>query len=284
MAEDQVSKMNHLKCMHISFDDVYRCLYEITIHPYESIFENEFFRELEGFHRQYGAVFTLNCFNTCSKEPSYEIGKLPERYRKELADCSGWLKFAFHGEDDTSNYGTGKNGTSTGGNPTGDCVQEVRRSYERFLSAILKAAGTDRTIDRVVRLGFFGGTLENVKALRSGSCGILGLLTADDERISYYLSPEENQKLLGTYEYYDQENRLLLLRSQVRLEGAADPLQEMDKMAGIPSGMLEVFTHEQNYDESVKKKLEAYLCRAKERGYSFDFAQNQLIESDSVCR
>lgn len=48
--------------MHVSFDDVYSCLQEITKNQYASVFEHPFFGDLKAMHDQYGAVFTLNCF------------------------------------------------------------------------------------------------------------------------------------------------------------------------------------------------------------------------------
>ena len=76
----------------------------ITDNNYSSVFENKFFAELKELHDEFGAVFTLNCFNTYTGDGSYDISNIPDRYAAELAANSDWLKFAFHAENDKTQY------------------------------------------------------------------------------------------------------------------------------------------------------------------------------------
>ena len=260
------------KYMHISFDDVNACLYDISTKDYKSVFENSFFNDLKSFHDTYGAVFTLNCFNTSTSNKSYDITKLPDRYKSELAANSDWLRFSFHAENDDANYGTNE-GTVAGGTPTGDCPDEIKASYNKFTSAIINAAGED-SIDNVVRLGFFAGTKNNVKALMDCDKGITGLLAADDTRISYYLSADENNYLLSNGEYYDTANNIRLIQTQKRLEKASDVVSELGTVSAYNSNIIEIFTHEQEYDKTVKTRLGAYLQWAKDNGIGFGFAED----------
>ena len=59
---EETAQAHESKLMHISFDDVYECLYDITVNEYNSAFENTMLADLKKLHEEYGAVFTLNCF------------------------------------------------------------------------------------------------------------------------------------------------------------------------------------------------------------------------------
>lgn len=270
------------KYIHISFDDVYNCISDISSHNYSSVFDNSFLGDLKHFHDTYGAVFTLNCFNTCSKQPDYDISNMPDTYIEELSENSDWLKFSFHSEDENANYGSSEN-TSLG-TATGDCEEKIKASYNKFTSAILNATGTANSIDRVARLGFFGGTENNVKALMECEYGITGLLAADDTRISYYLNDTDNNYLLKNYEYYDKNNDIKMFKSQVRLENVRDNKinEQFSLISSIDSNMIEIFTHEQNYNNSVKARLEEYLKWAKNKNYGFAYAQDIMKKRITV--
>lgn len=270
------------KYIHISFDDVYNCISDISSHNYSSVFDNSFLGDLKHFHDTYGAVFTLNCFNTCSKQPDYDISNMPDTYIEELSENSDWLKFSFHSEDENANYGSSEN-TSLG-TAMGDCEETIKASYNKFTSAILNATGTANSIDRVARLGFFGGTENNVKALMECEYGITGLLAADDTRISYYLNDTDNNYLLKNYEYYDKNNDIKMFKSQVRLENVRDNKinAQFSLISSIDSNMIEIFTHEQNYNNSVKARLEEYLKWAKNKNYGFAYAQDIMKKRITV--
>lgn len=270
------------KYIHISFDDVYNCISDISSHNYSSVFDNSFLGDLKHFHDTYGAVFTLNCFNTYSKQPDYDISNMPDTYIEELSENSDWLKFSFHSEDENANYGSSEN-TSLG-MATGDCEEKIKASYNKFTSAILNATGTANSIDRVARLGFFGGTENNVKSLMECEYGITGLLAADDTRISYYLNDTDNNYLLKNYEYYDKNNDIKMFKSQVRLENVRDNKinAQFSLISSIDSNMIEIFTHEQNYNNSVKARLEEYLKWAKNKNYGFAYAQDIMKKRITV--
>ena len=266
-----------MKGMHISFDDVCACLWELIRQNFSSVFEQSFFRDLKEFHETTGAVFTLNCFNTCSALPDYEIGKLPDCFAGELSSCAGWLRFAFHAENDRANYGDGGPGRSLLGQVLGDCAEELERSYERFRSAVLKFAGTEKAVDRVTRLGFFAGTEENMKALRDCPLGILGLLTADDSRLSYDLTAQENEEVCRRGFLRDPSRSLVFVRTERRLERVSDIEKELEGLAARrqDGGILEIFTHESEYP-AVRGFLKRCLEWAAEKGYTFCYIQDEL--------
>lgn len=256
------------KYMHISFDDVYACLDDISDNNYDSIFENSFFAGLKKLHDDYGAVFTLNCFNTSTKNSSYDISNLPDRYRDEFKASSSWLRFAFHAECDTTAYGS----TSFSNNLS--TPDETTNSYNKFTSAILNATGTEECIDTVVRLGFFTGTQENVNALKNCSYGITGLLAADDSRLSYYFDTDLNNCILENNDYYDGQNNLRIIRSQKRLESVSNTTTALNTLSAYNGNMIEIFTHEQDYKGAVPNRLKAYIEWAVSQGYGFGFAMD----------
>lgn len=261
--------------IHISFDDVYACIKDITdcADTYDSIFQNDFFAWLREMNRTYGAVFTLYTFNYDNHVPDYDISNLPDKYAPELKENANWLKFALHAKDNLKKY-------------DGDEIEDIKADYEKFTEAILRASGgCAECIDRVNRLGFFAGSKANVEALQTCEYGLLGLLTADnsEERISYYFDAELTKELNRAGEYRDAENGLLFLRSQLRLENVTDMKAQFAKIQSytVPK-VIEIFTHEQCvYGASpvegytVQEVLEEYIKWAKAKGYGFDFAMNQ---------
>lgn len=54
---EETAQTHETRIMHISFDDVYECLYDITVNEYNSAFENPMLADLKKLHEEYGAVF-----------------------------------------------------------------------------------------------------------------------------------------------------------------------------------------------------------------------------------
>lgn len=267
----EVKPTNNKKYMHISFDDVYLCLKDITDNQYNSIFENSFFADLKKLHDDYGAVFTLNCFNAYSKDSSYSISNLPDRYAEEFKANSDWLKFAFHAENDKTIYGeTSATRSGVLATPT----QSVT-SYNKFVSSIMQATGNNvESIDTVTRLGFFSGNNDNVSAMQNCEYGITGLLSADDTRLSYYFDNELNDYIIDNNDYYDTDKNLRLIRTQTRLESVKDTSSTLDGLMNYSGDILEIFTHESEYKGSVVNRLKSYVEWAYQNGYGFDYAMN----------
>lgn len=266
-AEEPV-QTHESKLMHISFDDVYACLYDITEKEYTSAFENPMLADLKKLHEEYGAVFTLNCFIKSSKQSNYDIAKLPSRYKDELSSCADWLRFAFHAQDDNTRYDE-------------DCAEEIAASYKIFTDAVLNLTGNPKSIDTVTRLGFFTGNDANVSAIKNCDYGITGLLTADDERVSYYFSEYANSFISTNNECYDIEKGFKLIQTQKRLEGVKDTAAELQKLNEYTGDMIEVFTHESEYSQ-IKSRLSEYVKWAKNHGIGFGFAQDYPVRAISA--
>ena len=93
---------------------------------------------------------------------------------------------------------------------------EIHSEYSKFtVDAIYKLTGDYDCIDRIARLHFFSGSLENILSMKDADYGIIGLLTADDERISYYLSNEQSEIARLKGKYLDLENKLLFIKTKI---------------------------------------------------------------------
>ena len=221
------------KIIHYSVDDTWSCIKDITNNAYESIFENTFLNTLKTLHDTYGICVTLNCFNTVSTDATYSISNVPTSYQSEFQENKDWLKFAFHGEDDTSDYST-----STG----------ILTSYNTFVSAIYTLTGDYDCIDSFTRLGYFNGTLANVLLIKGASHGIAGLLCADTtSRDSYYLDSTQNAIVQNKGKYYDLKNELVFIKTITRT--LTNAVAEIEGNLCYQK-YVEIFMHE--YESSVE--------------------------------
>ncbi|MBY5009398.1 hypothetical protein [Streptococcus suis] len=257
------------KSMHMSFDDTWQCLYDLVRNKnnYLSIFDNPFLNDLKEVHGATGMVFTLNCFNAYSGRASYNISDLAglTKFSKEFQENSSWLRFSFHAQDDSSRYDS-------------DQTSQIVQSYNTFTNAIYQMTGTTDSIDTVVRLGFFTGSLSNCLALRDAACGITGILAADDTRSDYYFdSTTRNYLALRGFEY-DSTNRLKLCKSFKRLESITDISVELANYDGLVGAnknkRLEFFTHEYAWNTQIKSMLLQIGTWANGRGYSHLYLQD----------
>ena len=231
--------------IHFSVDDTWMCIKDITDNEYSSIFTNSFLGKLKELHDNYGICVTLNTFNTVSTDASYNIANVPTRYQAEFQANKSWLKFAFHAESDVENYNT-----STG----------ISTSYDTFVNAIYNLTGDYDCIDRVARLGYFGGSLENVLAIKNKEHGIIGLLCADDTRISYYLTEEQNGIVQRKGKYIDVDNELFMIKTITR--NTANMISEIENNLCYQK-FVEIFMHEYEGNPTFETVAEW----AKNNGY-----------------
>lgn len=277
----------YIKYIHISFDDVITSLKEITETEYESVFDHKLFKNLKYLHDTYGAVFTLNCFNTGS---SFDISDMTDRYADEFKANTSWLKFAFHAEKSSTHYGVYNNSAAT------DTVEEAVASYNKFTAAVINFTGTVDAIDTVTRLGNFAGELEYIQAFKQCDYGITGLTTADSSgRNSYYFDNELYAELnltnyMNSYDsWYDEKEDIIFVKSNSRVErvaygNAKFEAINLDENSINKNQYVELFTHESSYTEflnddgsvietsekgyySTPKAMEEYLKKAQELKY-----------------
>lgn len=254
-------KFNKACYLHISIDDVYACLYDITINAntYSSIFENSFFADLKDLHEQYGCVFTLNTFNQDTHQALYDIANTTIKFKEEFNYNSDWLKFSFHAENNQTYY-------------SNDDVN-ITTSYDKFVTAVLSFA-TYNNIDNFIRLGFFTGNSNNIDALLTTDYRPHGLFTADDSRLSYYLNQTQTDFINNNIYAYDSNKNLYLIKSQTRLENLGS--STIDLRLYDTKYMCEIFTHEQNWNSTIKTKLASILRQAVQLNYHFIYFEDLL--------
>lgn len=246
------------KYAHFSIDD---CLFWINLidneATYNSAFEEPHLALYKSIHELYGLCITLNVFCTSG---DYSISDVPSKFATEFKANSNWLKFAYHAEDENTYL---SNLTAL----------EATESYNKFASAIYTMTGTTDCIDRVTRLGFYDGNLENCLAIRDANCGIVGLLCADDTRNSYYLGETLSAYVRNHAMYRDATNQLVFITTIRRLEyyTVADAAELLTVAKGNINRYLEFFTHESSSD-----RLSAMVAWCVTNGYKFGFMQEIL--------
>lgn len=163
------------KTVNISLDDFELALKDITNHSekFDSIFSNSILSELKKMHDKYGVKFSCFCFSNNIMDISAVTGK----FRNEFNSISHWLKFGFHGTD----YNAFMNLIT---------LDDFQEQYEKTIHAITAFAG-ESSLCKAVRLHGYCGSAKVMKALAL-KYDIQGVFCADDQRISYDLTPSEN--------------------------------------------------------------------------------------------
>lgn len=262
--QSKIDYLNYIQCcdisdklVHFSCDDTYACLYDLIQNgsSYSSIFDNSFFASLKTCHDKTGACFTLNTFNTETTVPDYDINNVPSTFQSEFQANKSWLRFAFHAEDEKTYC---KNIAS----------EAALASYNKFVSAIYKLTGDYECIDTITRLGFFSSNLENALIFKNAEHGIIGLLSADDTRTSYYLTVEQSEIARLKGKYYDLDNELIFIKTLNRSNATAKA--ELENNPAYRKN-AEFFWHEYEDAASVRPWVTTMAQWCNEQGYIHGF-------------
>lgn len=229
--------------VHISIDDTIDVFRDLTNNQqnYNSIFENRTLKYLQKLHNRYGAVFSLYCYYETA---DFDLSQCTGKFAKEFSENNSWLKFGFHA----------KNGTT---NLSDITAEDACLEYEQVLAELGRIMGGPSSIDTYVRLQNFAGNYEAVQAINNCEYGIDGLLTADDDRASYYLDEIQNSFMRNNDYYFDQLNNLGFVSTDLRLENSNNLYDELFEIAcdENQNQIIEVFTHEWALNRIMKLKL-----------------------------
>ena len=254
--------------IHISFDDVISCIKNLSINNYSSVFDEPFLGWLKRLHTSYGAKFSLYIYDL------NKFATVPSTYMQELYDACHWLKFGLHSKASGYNYSSAT-------------YNEAQTDWNTFVSNVIRIAGSYESVDRIPRLHNFAGSLDAMLGMRDGEYGALGFLGADDSRVSYHLTEEQNKSLLENSIFYDQENQLVVYRTNFRGERLGTVNGMYEKMESFFTSSIYVnnfkpfvwFTHEPyvyskgtltEYTQNVED-----VCRfASDNNITFVFPQN----------
>ena len=241
--------------VHLSFDDVWRSLEEISVdNSYNSIFDHKFFCELKKLHENYGVVVSLFVLEN---ESSYRISNVTSKFKEEFISNSNWLKFGYHGisTDIIKND-----------------YKQFKNSYLETIDSIKRFAGVGSLCNTIRLHGFYANS-EIVKFLKSQDIRVL--LCSDDRRINYDLNYEENISLFK--KGYISHNEISYLRTDLRLERLLIN-RLYKKKVGRKDHMITVFGHEKNFF-FFEKKLKSLCKWFNANKYEFVFS---ILESGEI--
>lgn len=251
-----------MKIIHYSIDDVISVFEDLTkVHP-KSIFDISFFSFLRKLHLQYGAKVSCYCF--CRKN-NFSLKECTRDYKDEFEENASWLRFGFHGYSGKENYET-------------QPLSESIRQYNDFAYDIKEIVGK-KSIDFFPRIHSFKASGDFVEHLACNETyHIVGLLTADDNRVSYSLTSADDQKLRN-YNYLER-NGLLYLQTTQRFD-SIEPFA-VKKLFAHSGEQIILFTHEwlltcpiglkNKIKSMVIKQIMKAVCKYYVgKGYQFTF-------------
>lgn len=228
--------------LHISLDDTKGIFKYLIAKQPESIFETRTLGFLKEMHERYGTEFTLYC--TCT-DGDFHLKNVSDRYKQEFLQNKDWLQFGFHTYSEELDY-----------NKIG--ISEMCRHYVDTIENLKRITGHDECA-RLIRIHRFAASKEMCMALKD--FGVCGLLTADDDRKSYYLTQSEIDTLNCAGTYQDKTCGLVFYKSLVRLEYAKNILREMEKRALENWEVIPVFTHEWQMDSPFVREQMEEVCK-----------------------
>jgi hypothetical protein len=183
-----------------------------------------------------------------------DISAVTRKFKNEFESISDWLKFGFHGTD----YNTFLNKIAPA---------DFQKEYEKTIQAITAFAG-ENSLCKTVRLHGYRGSTEVLKIF-SDEYGIKGVFCADDDRISYDLTPSENESVNNNFIY--RKNNLNYYKTNLRYEHLSSAPDVIKRLEGLKDKeRLVLFTHDSVFMDNLSK-LTASLEWLNRNNYKFDF-------------
>lgn len=212
------------KYIHISIDDVVLVFEKLTYLKPKSIFDLAFFRFFKNLHEKYGLQISCYCF---FKHGSFDLSQCTRDYKTEFMANSNWLRFGFHGFTGEEDYN----------------VQDLSISlldYETVMKNLSEKVGID-SLDNIIRIHRFKGSKDFISNIQRSKYHIECLLTADDSRISYFLSNYENKMLIEKGKLY--AHKIMFIRTTQRFD-SIKPNSVLKLFSYFNNECVLLFTHE----------------------------------------
>lgn len=259
---------NDGRYINISLDDTISIFKDLTNNEkkYKSIFQNDTLKYFKELHDKYGLVVSFYCYY---EDRNFNLGMASEKFREEFRKNSEWLRFGFHALDAETKYETDED------------AKRLLEDYNKTVNELIRITGGNESIDNVIRLHYYMGSLECINSIKNTENGITGLLCADTEgRISYYFDKEKSLKIYNADRYYD--SGITFFNTDIRLEFFLDNLdEELEKYLteeySSKNKELIVFTHEwQLSNKKIKSNIEKICEHVVNNNYLFEFAEDQI--------
>ena len=233
--------------IHFSIDDVIGCFRYLKENQSKigSIFYLRLFSFARFLHDTYGIKVNLYCMYTDGK---FMLSEMPNKWRQEFRENSDWLKLGFHSFDGSSNY-------------SAISKENFSLEYDYVLKELIRITGSENSIAKIIRLHLFAGN-KSALSILSGK-GIHGLLCADDDRGSYYLSQEIENSMKKTGTYYDSETELTFYPTHIRIENFTELSEDEQNL-----GKISIFTHERYFnDDLMRNRIVNIMERLKSSNF-----------------
>ncbi|MBX3141553.1 MAG: hypothetical protein KF875_12420 [Trueperaceae bacterium] len=232
--------------LHFSVDDVFGCLRDAFTGAYASPFAQPTFAYLRDLHERHGLCVSLYCFaedrpergtegrstegpgrgSLGSSAAGWRLAHADGRFADEFA-AAPWLRFGFHALNAGTRY-------SAGATP----AEVARAHHDEVTDAIVRFA-TSAALDRAPRLHYYTGSLAAVRAMAASPHGLLGLLTADDDRAEvYHLDDETRRRVRAEGSLGDPTTGLRLFSTDLRLERFEQDVGEIVAVAGRRAALV----------------------------------------------
>ena len=243
----------------LTFDDTVDLFRDLADSDYKSVFENSTLSWAKYLHEEYGVVVT---FYTMYESDDFNLSQCPGKYKDEFIANSDWLKFGFHTLNGETSYETGV----------------ISVDYAKTINELKRIVGSD-SIDNVIRLQSFQGSKEGVSELLSlDEEPVVGLLTADDSRQSYYLDNDEN-KYIYCHDRMVKDD-CYFISTDMRMEYVDNVDKKIKELSSNSwnnqTGDLVIFTHEWALNLETKEKVEKMCQYAVDNGYRSVFFEDVL--------
>lgn len=251
--------------LHLSVDDVAAALREAA--AIRDLWTVPTFAFLRALHERHGVVVSLYPF---LRDGLLALGG---RHRPALAAAATWLRWGFHAQDADAFYGTG--GVSVA----------VGAAHQRAFAAALGASASVEALDAMPRIHRFAGRLALLRRWRDAPLGIVGALSADDDRVEvYHLAAAARARLRAGEVLHDARSGLSFAASLPRLEGwvGDDAAALLDaawtaRSALSPGFPLALFTHEHDLSRSdVRERIASVVAWGEVRRAVWTFPQDAL--------
>lgn len=265
LSDDETGK----NIFHLSFDDTILLFKDLNENQYSSIFEQPTLAWFKQLHEKYGVV--ISCF-VYYEDGDFNLSQMSDGYIKEFNINSDWLRFGFHTLNGSTNYSAGS----------------IIEDYEKTISQLERIVGKE-SIDNFVRLQMFKGNYDGIKPLiETKHEPIVGLLSADDRRQSYYLSEDQNKYIYSHDELFEQDLGLYFVSTDFRIEYVDNinkKIKELSDESWInQTGDLVVFTHEWALSVENKEKIEKVCKYAMQKGYRFVFLEDEIKKNKNTMQ
>lgn len=262
-----------------TLDDNIRFMENACRRKEPSLLQSPYLAMLFRQHKEFGCKFQLNMFYSYYPG-SFSLADVPDTYKKELKENSGWLKFSFHARHNDPPY------------PYEDDVALLERDFEDVMSQLNRIAGPD-AVARTTTIHYAAASPEGCSML--GNHGIRGLIgmfyeKTGREALHYHLSPDEAEKLRRGEFVYDAQTGLTFAHNDIILNqhglGETEAIieniiQNVERRQHTP--FIQLMTHEQYFYEDYaawqpdfEEKLHSALRILHQNGYRPVFLEDVI--------